>query len=78
MPGEYLSAEAQSAAAAYEGNQSRIGALLRNCFSGRELIDKGFEQDVRDCAQIDAYDVVPILNDGAYRADVIDDLRPPR
>lgn len=73
LPGEYLSAEAQAAAAAYKGNKSRIGALLRDCASGRELVDKGLEQDVRDCAQIGAYAVVPILSEGAYRAAVIDD-----
>jgi phosphosulfolactate phosphohydrolase-like enzyme len=32
--------------------------------SGRNLVDLGYSADVRRCAQLDSYDLVPILRDG--------------
>jgi 2-phosphosulfolactate phosphatase len=36
--------------------------------SGRELVDRGFAEDVRLAEQVDADDVVPILQNGRYVA----------
>jgi 2-phosphosulfolactate phosphatase len=61
------SPEAQIAQAAFLSVESRLEATLRACSSGRELIERGFEQDVRLAAQLDASDTVPALRDGAYQ-----------
>lgn len=58
-----LSAEAQAAADAYRA--MGVDALTR-CASGRELVAKGYADDVAVAAQIDADGVVPALRDGAF------------
>jgi 2-phosphosulfolactate phosphatase len=60
------SAEAEAAAAAFEGLRSRIHATLANCPSGRELIDRGYSDDIDLAAQLDADDVVPLLDGNAF------------
>ncbi len=61
-----MSPEAQSAVAVYQNLQSQTAQLLRSCSSGKELIERGFEQDVELAAQIDSSTCVPLLQDGAY------------
>ena len=39
-----LSPEAQAASLAYRGVKPNLGCLLKQCGSGRELIELGFEQ----------------------------------
>jgi 2-phosphosulfolactate phosphatase len=41
-----LSPEAQLAVAAYQGSRQSWERLIKQCGSGRELIERGFEQDV--------------------------------
>ncbi|BAU12820.1 putative lipoprotein [Leptolyngbya sp. NIES-3755] len=60
------SPEAQLAIAAYEGIFSAINSLMKQCISGQELIQRGFEQDVDLAAEINVSDCVPMLIDGAY------------
>ncbi|MBD2089131.1 2-phosphosulfolactate phosphatase [Microcoleus sp. FACHB-1515] len=61
-----LSPEAQVAAIAYQGVQSNLGNLLKQCGSGQELIARGFASDVELATQLDVSDCVPMLVDGAY------------
>ena len=59
------SPEAQWAADVFEACGDPV-ARLRSCSSGRELIEKGFEQDVMLAAALDASQSAPRLVDDAY------------
>lgn len=59
------SAETRAAVALWQGTK-RPADLLRESASGRELVDTGFDEDVRIAADLDATDVVPVLMDGAF------------
>lgn len=61
-----LSPEAQLAVAAYQGMRSNLQSLVKQCGSGRELIEQGFEQDVDLALQLNASNCVPELTKGAY------------
>lgn len=56
-----LSPEARMAMAAFAAVRDDIVDGLRDCASGRELIDIGFERDVDDAAHLDTSSHVPIL-----------------
>ena len=60
--------EAQAAAQAYRLVEHRIGEALAACFSGQELIERGYASDVAIAAELDASDAVPLLVDGELRA----------
>ena len=60
--------EAESAAAAFDAAEPRLAAVLRGCTSGRELVDRGFAEDVAIAAELDGSSVVALLQDGAFRA----------
>lgn len=62
------SPEAETAVAAF--NHARIDLLtaLQHCGSGRELIGRGFANDVLLAGQLDASDAAPQMQDGAYQA----------
>jgi 2-phosphosulfolactate phosphatase len=68
--GASLSPEAKAAAAAF-GAAVREGldAWLRECVSGRELVAKGFPDDVDFAAALDVSEVVPLhdADDGFFR-----------
>ena len=59
--------EALAAAAAFRAVQGDVGAALRACASGRELIDAGYPDDVEIAAELDRSPSVPVLRDGAFR-----------
>lgn len=61
-----LSPEAQSAVAVYRGIQQDLEHIIKQCSSGKELIERGFEQDVELAAELNVSDCVPTLVDGAY------------
>jgi 2-phosphosulfolactate phosphatase len=44
-----------------------IRAFIRGSVSGRELIDRGFAEDVEIALEMDASTSVPLLTEGAYR-----------
>jgi 2-phosphosulfolactate phosphatase len=60
------SPEAEAAAAAFLAAKSDLGARLRLCGSGRELIERGFEEDVALASALDVSACAPMLVDGAY------------
>lgn len=59
------SPEARTAAACAEHSPG-IPEAVRTCASGRELITRGFAQDVEVAAEPEASGTVPILTDGAF------------
>lgn len=63
------SAEAMMAAAMFEQSRGSLAETLRGAESGRELIARGFAEDVELAAVLDASSVVPVLReDGAFAA----------
>ncbi|HXH23019.1 MAG TPA: 2-phosphosulfolactate phosphatase [Dehalococcoidia bacterium] len=67
LGGLALSPEAEAAAAAFEGARDRLVQALRDCASGRELVELQHADDIPWCAALDVSNVVPVLRDGAYR-----------
>ncbi|MFC9787256.1 2-phosphosulfolactate phosphatase [Rhodococcus sp. NPDC127528] len=65
VPGRF-SPESRSAAEAFAAASADLGARLRECASGRELIDKGFPADVEIAAEFDTSAVVPVLRGEAF------------
>jgi 2-phosphosulfolactate phosphatase len=61
-----LSPEARSALSAYLNVKSDLRNLLKQCGSGRELIERGFERDVEIASDLDASECAPTLVDNAY------------
>jgi 2-phosphosulfolactate phosphatase len=61
-----LSPEAQLAGEAYQGIRQSLEHLIKQCGSGQELIERGFEQDVDLASEMNISDCVPTLVDGAY------------
>jgi len=60
------SPEAAAAVAMFEAASDRLAASLMSCSSGCELVERGFPEDVRMAAELDADAVAPELNDGRY------------
>jgi len=56
-----LSPEARAATAAWHDAEADIVDRLRDCASGRELIDRGWPDDVTYAAQAHVSDLVPVL-----------------
>lgn len=63
------SPEAELAAMTYRAASHRVGAMLADCASGRELSALGFAHDVRLAADADSSTAVPRLRDGAFGPD---------
>ncbi|HEY9879053.1 MAG TPA: 2-phosphosulfolactate phosphatase [Leptolyngbyaceae cyanobacterium] len=61
-----LSPEAYAAIATYERIQPDLERLIKQCGSGKELIERGFEQDIELATVLNISDCVPMLVDGAY------------
>jgi 2-phosphosulfolactate phosphatase len=61
------SPEARAAIAAFRALERDLAAALRECASGRELVARGYPDDARMAAELDASDAVPRLAAGAYR-----------
>lgn len=51
--------------ATYRGD---LLGMLRGCQWGREIIQKGFGEDLEVCAQVDLTDIVPVMQDGCLIA----------
>ncbi|MBL0886693.1 2-phosphosulfolactate phosphatase [Myceligenerans indicum] len=60
-----FSAETRAVAEMWQG-PSKPDELLRDCASGRELVELGFDEDVTIASDLDSTDVVPVLVDGAF------------
>ncbi len=62
------SPEAAAARAAFVGARPRLFETLAGCASGRELIDRGWADDVEAAAALDVARVVPTLDGPAFTA----------
>lgn len=63
-----LSPEATGAVAAFRGVKPRIGDYLRQCSSGKELIERGFANDVILASQLNVSESASVLINDAYVA----------
>jgi 2-phosphosulfolactate phosphatase len=61
------SPEAQAAEQLFLAFQERLESVLMECGSGKELIEKGFADDVRLAADLNTSTSAPFLFEGAYR-----------
>jgi 2-phosphosulfolactate phosphatase len=61
-----LSPEAAGAVAAFKEAEPELERRLRQCSSGKELIERGYLEDVRLAAQLNASDCAPTLKNGAF------------
>jgi len=57
------SPEAEVCIGAYEYSKDKISELIWDSASGRELRERGYEQDVLHCSQCDITTTVPILRE---------------
>ena len=63
-----LSPEAAAASLVYASlDAASLVDRVHNCASGQELIRNGFSQDVEVAVEVDASDVIPVLQDGCFR-----------
>ncbi len=60
------SPDAMLAVAAFRAAEPSLSDLLKHCGSGKELIERGFENDVMLASQLDASECAPILVNDAY------------
>jgi 2-phosphosulfolactate phosphatase len=60
------SPEAESAQATFLGVQGSLVESLRRSSSGRELVERGFEEDILYAADLDVSAIAPILLNRAY------------
>jgi 2-phosphosulfolactate phosphatase len=61
-----LAPEARAALSAYLNVKPDLKHMLKKCGSGRELIARGFEQDVEIASELDVSGCAPTLADNAY------------
>ena len=63
-----LSPEAETAVAAFKNAQPKLLNMLNCCGSGKELIGRGFAEDIQLAAQLNVSSAAPVLVDGMYSA----------
>lgn len=61
-----LSPEARSAAASFSALAAELASTLEECASGKELIERGFAEDVALAAALNVSEAVPLLVEGAF------------
>ncbi|MDN5895944.1 MAG: 2-phosphosulfolactate phosphatase [Nocardioides sp.] len=61
-----LSPEARMAEQAFRAVEPQLSDDLHACAGGRELVSKGFEEDVRVVAELDSSLAVPVLRNGSF------------
>jgi 2-phosphosulfolactate phosphatase len=60
------SPEAELACRAFQAAEHQLPWYLGQCGSGRELIERGYADDVALAAEVDVSDCAPLLHQGAY------------
>jgi 2-phosphosulfolactate phosphatase len=60
------SPEAHAARSVFLAVEENLENLLLQCSSGKELIERGYKEDVLLAAELNVSDCVPTLTDGAY------------
>lgn len=66
--GADLDADARAAVAAYDEARGDLADRVRGCASGLELSGTGFGADVEVALELDASDLVPVLDEGSFVA----------
>ena len=61
-----LSPEARAAQAVFHASESALDEWIRDCSSGRELIEAGFGSDVELASEYGSSSAIPVLERGAY------------
>jgi 2-phosphosulfolactate phosphatase len=61
-----LSPEARGAVATFREAKSALGERISQCSSGKELIERGYREDVLLASQLDISTSAPVLKDGAF------------
>ncbi|MES1026356.1 2-phosphosulfolactate phosphatase [Gloeocapsa sp. BRSZ] len=61
-----FSSEAKAALAVFQSTKDALITSLESCISGKELIARGFAQDVKLSAAYNVSECVPIFNQNAY------------
>jgi 2-phosphosulfolactate phosphatase len=64
--GGYPSPEAEAAEAVYAHYWDELYSCIEACSSGKELVGRGFEDDIGLAAELDVSECAPRLVDGAY------------
>ena len=64
--GDRLSPEAWAAAELFDASLDRLDERMHDCVGGRELIGRGFGNDVDVAADLGSSSVVPVLTDGSF------------
>jgi 2-phosphosulfolactate phosphatase len=62
-----MSPEAKAAVAVFRAARDDLLEALAGSASGRELVDRGFSDDVAMAARLDVTDLVPMLRDGVFQ-----------
>lgn len=62
-----LSPESKAGLTAFENLKSNLIPEIKNCCSGKELIDRGFEHDILLACALNTSDNVPVFVQDAYR-----------
>ena len=66
LPGR-KSPEAKMSQAAFEAARGEMAGLMRECGSGKEMMERGYPEDVEMASALDVSGNVPRLVDGAFR-----------
>ena len=66
--GVKCSSEAYAARSAFLAVEGELTNLLLQCGSGKELIERGYKDDVYLASELNVSDCAPVLQDGAYVA----------
>lgn len=61
------SPESKSALAVFESVKENLLEEIKKCSSGKELVERGFEEDVNLASELNVSDCVPVLIEGSYR-----------
>ncbi|MBS1493828.1 MAG: 2-phosphosulfolactate phosphatase [Bacteroidetes bacterium] len=61
-----LSPESKSALAVYQSVKENLLEEIKKCSSGKELVERGFEEDVNLACEFNVSECVPFLKNGAY------------
>jgi 2-phosphosulfolactate phosphatase len=61
-----LSPEAYAAKSAFLATENILAELLQHCGSGKELVERGYKEDVSLAARLNVSACVPTLQEGAY------------
>ena len=67
MDADTMSPESKAAVAAFRAAHDDLLGTLTGSASGRELVGRGFSEDVAIAARLDVTDIVPVLADGMFR-----------